>query len=226
MRRLALLTVLALALITAEQALGATPAQTLYVRNLSSLPDTQVLDALPAFQAAVDEDFAPAWNARVELVFIGRDLAPVDGWRIVLVDIPVCLFCAGFHHAPRGVPRAEVGTLDENPQAWQVTFTHELFELLADPLINRGVLVRKTWYALEVCDPVEDISFAYERPSASGEPILISDFVLENWFRPHSRGPYDFTRHATLPLQILEGGYQLIWDENAWGYGRNCAAVA
>jgi hypothetical protein len=220
-RLLFLVAALAAALALAGPALA--EARTIYVRNLSALDDAAVADALPAFQAAIDEDFEPAWNARAELVFIGQEQAPVDGWRIVLVDVPACWFCAGFHQAPRGIPRAEVGVLDPDPSAWQVTFTHELFEVLADPLINRGIVVGKTWYALEVCDPVEDNAFAYTRTSASGLPVEISDFVLENWFRPHSRGPYDFMRHTARPLQILENGYQLVWHANAWAYGRGAA---
>jgi hypothetical protein len=68
----------------------------------------------------------------------------------------------------------------------------------------------------EVADPVEDNSLAYERPSASGLPVKISDFVTENWFRPHSAGPYDFMRHTSRPLQVLDGGYQMVWVNGAW----------
>jgi hypothetical protein len=101
-RLLFLVAALAAALALAGPALA--EARTIYVRNLSALDNATVADALPAFQAAIDEDFEPAWNARAELVFIGQEQAPVDGWRIVLVDVPACWFCAGFHEAPSGRP--------------------------------------------------------------------------------------------------------------------------
>lgn len=219
-RRLVLVATLVALVALAVSAPALAGGRLLYVRNVSSLDNAAVIDALPAFQAAIDEDFEPVWSARVELRFIGRDLPPANGWRIVLVDSPECWLCSGFHHAPKGVPRAEVGVLADDPREWQGTFTHEVFELIVDPMINRGVLVGKKWFALEVCDPVEDNAFAYERSSASGQPVRISDFLTENWFRPHSRGPYDFTRHTKRPLQVLSGGYQLIWTGAAWYYER------
>jgi hypothetical protein len=193
---------------------AAAGGQRIYIRNASTMPDAAIADALPAFQAAVTEDFVPYWHVDAELVFVGHDAAPLDGWRIVIVDSPACWFCAGFHHVAKGVPRAEVGTSEDD--GWQVTFTHELFEMLADPFINRGVLVGRKWYLLEVADPVEDNELAYERPSASGLPVKISDFVTENWFRPHSAGPYDFMRHTSRPLQVLDGGYQMVWVNGVW----------
>jgi hypothetical protein len=212
MRRLVCLVAIALiALCYAGTA--AAGGQRIYIRNMStSVPDADVVDALPAFQAAVSEDFAPFWHVDAELVFLGHDPAPLDGWRIVLVDSPACWFCDGFHEVAKGIPRAEVGM----QEGWQVTFSHELFEMLADPMINRGVLVGKKWYALEVCDPVEANEIAYERPSATGVPVQISDFVTENWFRPHSAGPYDFLRQTHRPLQVMNGGYSLVWRNNDW----------
>ena len=212
MKRLAfLLAIVLLALCYAGGA--AAGGQRIYIRNMSTVvPDAAVVDALPAFQAAVSEDFAPLWHVDAELVFIGQDPAPLDGGRIVLVDSPACWFCDGFHEVVKGLPRAEVGMQD----GWQVTFSHELFEMLADPMINRGVLVGKKWYALEVCDPVEANQIAYTRPSTAGVPVQISDFVTENWFRPHSAGPYDFMRQTNRPLQVLDQGYQLVWRNNDW----------
>lgn len=178
------------------------------------LSDERILDALPAFQRAVSDDFARVWNADATLVF--TEQTPFRGWEIEIVDNPGCWFCAGYHDVRDGVPYSEVGAYGDTDWAWQVTFTHELFELLADPYINRGVLVGKKWYALEVADPVEADNLAYPRPGLSGTDVWISDFVTENWFRRGSVGPYDFAGHVTRPLQVLPGGYQLIWRNGAW----------
>ncbi len=71
-------------------------AASIVVTNASSLPDTEIADALPAFQRALDDHFAAAWPmARGSKLFLGA--APSDAWEIRIVDFPNCLFCAGYH---------------------------------------------------------------------------------------------------------------------------------
>jgi hypothetical protein len=193
--------------------------QDVYIRNQSSLPQSELVDALPAFQRAVDEDFGPAWNTSARL----RLDAPLAGsWVIDLVDAPDCIFCAGYHTVKNHRPYGVVGVADDDPQFWQLVFTHELFEILADPFANRGALVKPSkvspyrWYALEVCDPVEALLWAYRGISASGRAVYISDFVTEDWFRRGSKGPFDFTHKVSRPLKVLEDGYQLVWSGGDW----------
>jgi hypothetical protein len=205
-RLLALAAALALVLVVCA---AAARAQPIYVTNNSELPETELLAALPAIQAAADQDFAPAWNVSVTLVYAAP---PPGAWTIELVDSPDCWFCAAFHDVLAGAPRAQVGLGD----AWTINFTHELWEMLADPWINRGMLVStrpglRRWWALEVADPVEADALAYTR-----DGIQISDFVTEAWFRRGSRGPWDFAGHTKRPLQVLPAGYQLVWNGHAW----------
>jgi hypothetical protein len=197
------LVVAALALILAPSALAAD----VYVRNESSLPDAEVAAALPAFQQAADTDFGPAWDVSGKLRWAGDEPVPAGAWSVRIVDVPDCILCAGYHGVDHGVPYAVVGTLDD----WQITFTHELWEILVNPYVDRGVLVGKRWWALETADPVEAEKFAYLR----GE-VRISDFVLPNWFRKGSTGPWDFTKHVERPRQVLEDGYQLVHRGTAW----------
>lgn len=191
-----------------------------YITNHStSVTDAQVLDALPAFQAATSEDFAPYWHEDAELVYLAEAGPPAGGWTIDLVDSPECWRCEGFHDiTATGVPYAQVGTEDVGD--WQIVFTHELFEVLGNPYgANPGALavrVGRLWYLRESADPVEADKFAYTRPGASGTPVRISDFVTLAWFRRKSAGPWDFTGHVKRPLQILADGYQLIWRSGAW----------
>lgn len=204
---------LALVALAALILCGTAAGHTIYVANGSTeLSNAQVSDALPAFQAAIDQDFAPEWNSGATL---SLSPAPTRSWQIELLDFPDCGNCAGFHNVIGGQPHAQVGV-----DGWQVTFTHELWEMLADPFTNRGMVVSPRrgvhkWYALEVADPVEADSFAYTRLSASGQPVSISDFVTEAWYRRGSRGPWDFTHATKRPLQVLDDGYQLWWL-NGW----------
>jgi hypothetical protein len=209
MRRLVVTVMLAL--------LFASPAAaaSIYVTNDSSVPDAEIADALPAFQRALDQDFAPSWReARGSELFLGA--APPGAWEIRMVDTPDCWDCSGYHDLENGVPYAVVSTLDD----WHVTFSHELWEILVNPYLDRVAIVKpKTLirvYALETADPVEGARFAYVRPSASGEPVQISDFVTPAWFRRGSQGPWDFSGATKRPVQLLEDGYQLWLHNGAW----------
>jgi hypothetical protein len=210
MKRRLLVTVL-LALVFGSPATAAN----IVVTNTSSLPDAEIVDALPAFQRALDEDFAAVWPvAGGSKLFLGA--APPDAWEIRIVDSPDCVFCAGYHDVDNGVPYAVVSRLDD----WQLTFTHELWELLVNPYGDRVAIVQpkqeKRVYALETADPVEAEKFAYPRPSATGRPVRISDFVTPAWFQRGSVGPWDFTRGTKRPLQLLEDGYQVYLKNGAW----------
>lgn len=218
--------VLALLAVSLASALGigATSAghyRVIYVRDMSHLTDAQVKDAMTAFQAAIDKDFAPIWHVHAKLVFIGAAEAPQGSWRIKLEDAVPCLFCAGFHEYTGGNVRAEVSA----GKGWQVTFTHELWEMLADPYAgasgqdSRLLPVGDVKYIVETADPVEGDQFAYSRKTRAGRYVKISDFVTPEWFDARTAdgwvpirpgGAWDFANHCTRPLQILPAGYQLI----------------
>jgi hypothetical protein len=189
--------------------------RTIYVRNVSHLTPAEIEDALPAFQAAIDEDFAPIWHTKAKLVYIGNKPAPKGSWRIKLTDYIDCLFCGGYHHNPGGYARGVVSATDGE---WQRFFTHELFEILGNPWVYgnghnaRTIRIGTRGYIVETADPVEDVAFAYTRPSALGKKVVISDFVTPAWFDPNSLGKWDFAGSCTGPLQVLKGGYQLYWE--------------
>jgi hypothetical protein len=193
----------------------------IYIRNDSTAVTSKaVRDALPAFQSALSKDFAPIWDADAKLVYIGRAAAPKGSWRINITDYPPCLNCYGFHEYTEGTVSATIGAQEGN---WQITLTHELFELEADPYPQndgtgiRSQLVGTDWYAVETADPVESDKLSYVRKSATGKPVRISDFVTPAWFDPSdTAGPWDFKRRTTRALQILPGGYQIIYRNDAW----------
>jgi hypothetical protein len=211
---------LAAAVVAGVLSVGATKAtdhrRPLYIRNLSSLSNQELADDLPAFQAAVSNDFAPAWGQDVKLVLIGKNTAPKGAWVIWLEDSDTHLcMCYGYHDFVNGRPIGYVYVKDSGA-AWDITFTHELFEMLADPFVNRAALVNQTFFLAEVSDPVEANVYAYIRKSASGKPVKISDFILPAWYFPNSKGPFDFKRHLVAPLQILQDGYACNWFNGEW----------
>src|SRR5512146_790890 len=196
--------------------------QVIYVHNTSHLSAARVQDAMTAFQAAIDKDFGPIWGVNARLVYIGTTAPPQGSWRVDLEDVVPCIFCSGFHEYKDGNVRAEVSAAG----GWQVTFTHELWEMLANPYVNGDTLegtrtmpVGHVKYVLETADPVESDALAYSRKTSAGRYVKISDFVTpewfdrrtsDGWFPLRTGGPWDFANHCTRPLQILKGGYQLV----------------
>jgi hypothetical protein len=191
--------------------------RTLYLTNHSSVvTDAAVEDALPAFQAAVSTDFKKHWNTGATLKFIGQQTPPTGAWWLALLDDSDQAGALGYHETDANdTPDGKVFAKTDLDYGYslQVTLTHELFELLADPRIARCEQTSATqMYALEVGDPVEADQYAYTRPSATGVPVKISDFITERWFDTSlTTGPFDFAGHLTKPLQLLPGGYVSIF---------------
>lgn len=191
--------------------------RTIYVVNQSSVvSDAELANDLPAFQAGV-EDYERYWSGSIKLVI--ADAVPYRAWGLYVqddADVPGVL---GYHDVAGGVPSGRVfaKTGKDYGANWTVTFTHELFEMSADPFLRRADNVSGKFYLVEVGDPVEDDSFAYQRPAADGTPVAISDFVTDQWYRKGlSGGKYDFANHVSRSLQLLSGGYVSWWGYNGW----------
>jgi hypothetical protein len=172
---------------------------------------------LPTFQQALDEDFAPTWHEALgSRLILGT--APQGAWQIRVVDdMPECWICSGYHAFDGTAPFAVISMMDD----WQLTFTHELWEILVNPYANRTAKVKfkkkqTRLYAMETSDPVESDKFSYTRVSPTGQTVQISDFLTPAWFRRGSGGPWDFTRSTSRPLQVLEDGYQLFRRNGGW----------
>lgn len=186
---------------------------TIAILNESTvLKDAQIQPVVAALQKQVANDFCPAWNIAVPtLVFVPQGQpAPAGAWHLLILDNSDQAGALGYHDVtPEDQPLGKVFAKDDLDAgtSWSVTISHELLEMLADPLINLTSVVQKSArsgrvYALEDCDAVEDDSFGYKI-----DDILVSDFVLPSWFVPGSPAPWDFQKKLSAPLQLLPGGY-------------------
>ncbi len=99
--------------------------------------------------------------------------------------------------------------LVEASDAWSVTISHEVLEMIADPFGNRLIAAshpldptQRVKYLLEVCDPCQAIWYP-----VNGVPV--SDFYTPRYFDPVAVDSlrYSFTGEIERPLQILDGGY-------------------
>lgn len=191
----------------------------IYVTNESTvLTDAEVADALPAFRRQTYH-VREWWRTSVEDLIFGAP--PVeDAWQIRILDDSDQQGALGYHDfTPGGRPISYVfaKTDADYGYSWSVTLSHELVEMIADPWISALMQVSDTAaYALELGDPVEADNLGYEITVKGHGPVLVSDFVLPNWFVPGSPGQYDYKGHATKPLQILPGGYAYKWEGGKW----------
>lgn len=195
----------------------------IFITNESTvLEDAVVADAITAFSKALSEDFKKFWNAPATLNFVATPLPPTTtSWTIRILDNSDQAGALGYHDTTTNfTPTASVFAKTDLDYGynWTVTFTHELFEMLADPHIARAEQATNSrFYALEVGDPCEADEYAYPKMSAGGATIMISDFVTERWFDPTlPAGPFDFKGRISKALGVLPGGYAQYHDGTGW----------
>jgi hypothetical protein len=189
--------------------------RTIALVNHSSLlgPD-DVAHTAAALQAQVSDDFAATWgiDARLRVTDAPED----DEEVLALCDDAAHADALGLATRAGGVrpcgfvlvrPCLEAG------EAWQVAASHELLELLADPLLHlaaEGVYQgRPALFAREVCDPV-----AHDEYEIDG--VAVANFVLPTWFlnRPlPDDALVDFLGRLTEPFTLSPGGQALVCTE-------------
>jgi hypothetical protein len=167
-----------------------------------------------AIQKQVTRDFGPLWGISATVdAFEKLETVPVDYWPVIIKDDINQPGAAGFHTDKRGQPLSYV----QSGTGWELTASHEVLEMLADPFGNRTIagapppnppanlpkLTRVT-YLVEVCDPCEDDSLAYE---VNG--IKLSDFITPHYYDPNVNPAvqYSFRGKIKAPHSVLDGGY-------------------
>ena len=185
------------------------------VINESKTPLGVDLNALvSAIQTQVTRDFAPIWGTPARL---DVQTAPRSGvWRLIMLDDADQADALGYHElTPDGFPQGKVfvkTTLQdhENPT---VTASHELLEMLVDPMIDQTSerVYTKQVYAKEVCDAVEEVTYAIDG-------IIVSDFQTPAWFGmpSHPNQSFDFLGRCRTAWQLLPGGYMSVEGMEGW----------
>jgi len=184
--------------------------------NKATTPLGIDLDQLiTALQAYVDNSVAPIWGTPAKLIR-SDDFVP-GAWAIVFLDDADAPGALAYHDlTPDGLPQSKVfvKTTLENGDLVSVSTSHELVEMLVDPAINLLSTGpdRQLVYAYESADPVEALTF-----EVNGIPM--SDFVFPSYFEifhaPNSV-QFDAMNRITQPFQILQGGYQLVFQNGEW----------
>jgi len=189
------------------------------VNESTMLHDTAVSNVVAHLQTQIKRDFTPIWGIAADVWFYpSGSVVPANAWQMVVLDNSDQAGALGYHElTATGQPLAKIFVKDTvgAGDAWSVTMSHELCEMLVDPNTNLTVFNQTTNTAgelivYETCDPVEDDQYGYAIGS-----IRVSDFVTPNYFIPGSTGPWDFGKHLTAPLQIITGGYLAVFNVNS-----------
>jgi hypothetical protein len=185
------------------------------INSSSTVTDPEVKAAAAALNVQVNRDFTKAWGVDCVVQAIPKGKKPPAGsWWLVLLDNSDVADALGYHdltneNLPLG--KVFVETSRSVGDAWSVTASHELLEMLADPYLwdTVGPYSGGKLYAKEVCDPCEAQEYDIDG-------VKVSDFVYPAYF---GTGPGTKLNHMaqnggqaiTKPLTLLPGGYLSYW---------------
>jgi len=193
-----------------------TPSYIAIVNDTSLLTDAAVLPVVAAIQKQIDLDFGPAWNVFARLEAIPHGHVPQLGsWVVVLRDECDAPGALGYHTdetLPWGLVGVQVAI--EEHMAWSSVLSHEVLEMMADPWATLCYQAGDRLYAYEICDPTEGLPYAIDG-------VQVENFILPNWFRRGSSGPWDHCQRLTSPLALGPGGYDSFTDIGHWAQENN-----
>jgi hypothetical protein len=189
------------------------------INESTAISDADVQAMVPALSQQWNKDLQSIWGvdtATFTIVPIGK--APAAGaWWVVFLDNSDQAGALAYHDLTNeGLPISKVfvKSILADKSSVSVGASHELCEMAVDPWLNSAYQDPKgTFWAGEVCDPVEDDQYGYQIGAT-----LVSDFVTPNWFAHQDAQPaIDFKGHATASFAVLSGGYAQKFDpQKGW----------
>ncbi len=175
---------------------------TIQLRSKSSRPDVTP-DWLDKVAAGIQEqmlDFCADYGL-ARWTITTQDMP--GAYLMTVSDLSNVPGAEGYHDDSGDIPEGfafMLGSLDEG----SVTISHECCELIRDQdaagfrLAMNGIA-----YADEACDAVEDKTYL------ASNGVLLSDYVLPEWYQDGSQGPWDKLGVLTGPLTKTSGGYTI-----------------
>jgi hypothetical protein len=201
--------------------------QVAVINESQAITDDEVEAYLPVFTAQWNNDLASIWPVvPSQFLFLPKNTQPAAGsWWVVFLDDSDQAAELAYHDLTNeGLPLSKVfvKTIQADNSSISVGATHEVCEMAVDPWLNSAYQdPHGTFWASEVCDPVEDSSYGYQI-----DGILVTDFVTPNWFGHKNAQPaVDFKGHAQSAFQVLPKGYAQRFTSPAWQQVNGSEAV-
>lgn len=187
------------------------------INRSTAINDRDVQAMIPAFSAQWNNELNAVWGVgSAQFAFCAKGTAPPAGsWWVVFLDDSTQANALAFHDlTDQGLPISKVfvKTIQADNASVSVGATHEICEMAVDPWLNSAYQdAQGTFWAGEICDPVEDDQYGYEIGG-----ILVTDFVSPNWFgHQNAVGPIDYRQKAGKAFEVLTGGYAQNYDPRA-----------
>lgn len=189
------------------------------INSSTVMADADVQAMLPAFDQQWNKDLKPLWgldDAQFKFVPAGTTPDPSAQWLVFLDDSDQANALAYHDLSTQGLPLSKVfvKTILADKASVSVGASHELCEMAVDPWLNGAYQDSNgTFWAGEVCDPVEDDQYGYKIGA-----ILVSDFVTPNWFaHKYAQGSLDLKGYSKSQFEVLSGGYAQYFDpQRGW----------
>jgi len=171
----------------------------------------EIVQISQALQTQLDHDFTPVWGKQAHILPLPRgQKIPSGAWPIFLVEKSSAGL--GVHKNKEGIPYAEV-TADRQ---WSITASHELLEMLEDPLGNKfrdgpdmdpNAQPHLVSYLVEVGDPCEIFSYKISE-------VPVSDFITPNFYDENASAgtAFDFMQKLSKPYSVPRGCY-ISWQD-------------
>jgi len=184
------------------------------INESTAIADGDAQGMIPAFNTQWNNDLNSVWGVgAATFAFNPKQQAPPAGsWWVVFLDDSDQANALAYHDLTNeGLPISKVfvKTIQADKASLSVGASHEICEMAVDPWLNSAYQDNQgTFWAGEICDPVEDDQYGYDIGGT-----LVTDFVTPNWFgHKNAVGAIDLQRHATRSFEVLTGGYAQKFD--------------
>ncbi len=201
------------------------------INQSTMVSNADVATMCQAIQTQLNLHVLPAYNMKSVTVAFYADASKTPGyaWLVSVLDNSTQAGALGYHSedndkvdgfifaqpvlANKGVVLYD----PTNPQNVSVSsvLSHEILEMVGDRYANGWadgtVITAGSEYAQELCDPVENDSYAVQ---VAGAHVSVSNFVFPSWFNPEATKtanmPFDYLKKLSAPFTMTTGGYMIV----------------
>lgn len=182
----------------------------------SVLQDAEIQAWLPGLNKFM-ADVRYYWPRPANLIWCPNEKEPALAWKVIFADTTDQAGALAYHDfTPDGRPISYVfaKTLLDGGYSVTVGACHEIAEMLADPFCACAEqMTNSTFYAREICDPVEDDSEGYIIRTPGFPDVLASNFVTPRYFIPGTPDLYKLDKQGNIdtPGAVNPGGYMYVF---------------
>jgi hypothetical protein len=179
------------------------------------VPLEEVKTVVTALQTQVSRDLASTWGIDAQVTLVDKGETPPDSsWWLYFDDHIREPGLLGYHDVNAvGLPMARIGIKKarEANVDWNLTASHVLLQLLANPYRNAAIFAGEKIFPREICRACSGDRWGYQIDSTR-----VSDFVLPAWFdsfREPRSTRFDFCGHISEPFELLPGTVVVYFED-------------